>query len=56
MVNIICVFPQVKPVDLAGFLQLKQREGYCIIGVEQTVNSQSLQNYRFPEKTLLLLG
>ncbi|MCJ8749174.1 hypothetical protein PDJAM_G00173290 [Pangasius djambal] len=47
---------EVKPVDLADFLQLKQREGYSIIGVEQTVNSQSLQNYRFPEKTLLLLG
>ncbi|XP_060772471.1 probable methyltransferase TARBP1 isoform X2 [Neoarius graeffei] len=47
---------EVKPMDLAGFLQLKQREGYCIIGVEQTVNSQSLQSYRFPEKTLLLLG
>ncbi|KAM9450224.1 putative methyltransferase TARBP1 isoform 1-T1 [Clarias gariepinus] len=47
---------EVKPMDLAGFLQLKQREGYSIIGVEQTVNSQSLQNYRFPEKTLLLLG
>ncbi|XP_017317065.1 probable methyltransferase TARBP1 isoform X2 [Ictalurus punctatus] len=47
---------EVKPMDLAGFLQQKQREGYSIIGVEQTANSQSLQNYRFPEKTLLLLG
>ncbi|XP_058240445.1 probable methyltransferase TARBP1 isoform X1 [Hemibagrus wyckioides] len=47
---------EVKPVDLADFLQLKQREGYSIIGVEQTANSQSLQNYMFPEKTLLLLG
>ncbi|KAI5088024.1 putative methyltransferase TARBP1 isoform X3, partial [Silurus meridionalis] len=47
---------EVKPMELAGFLQLKQREGYSIIGVEQTANSQSLQSYRFPEKTLLLLG
>ncbi|XP_060720416.1 probable methyltransferase TARBP1 [Tachysurus vachellii] len=47
---------EVKPLELADFLQLKQREGYSIIGVEQTANSQSLQSYRFPEKTLLLLG
>lgn len=47
---------QVKPVELADFLQLKKSEGYCIVGVEQTANSQSLQDYQFPEKTLLLLG
>lgn len=56
MVNGFCFFSQVKPMDLAGFLQMKQREGYSIIGVEQTANSQSLQSYKFPEKTLLLLG
>ena len=48
--------PQVKPVELTDFLQLKKSEGYCIVGVEQTANSQSLQDYQFPEKTLLLLG
>ncbi|KAG5266487.1 hypothetical protein AALO_G00232640 [Alosa alosa] len=47
---------EVKPVDLSGFLQGKKAEGYCIVGVEQTANSQSLQDYRFPEKSLLLLG
>ncbi|KAJ7987487.1 hypothetical protein DPEC_G00327010 [Dallia pectoralis] len=47
---------EVKPVELADFLLVKKREGYCIVGVEQTANSQSLQDYRFPEKTLLLLG
>ncbi|KAM4607139.1 putative methyltransferase TARBP1 [Polymixia lowei] len=47
---------EVKPVELADFLQLKKSEGYCIVGVEQTANSQSLQDYQFPEKTLLLLG
>ncbi|KAM9559168.1 putative methyltransferase TARBP1 [Salvelinus alpinus] len=47
---------EVKPVELSDFLQLKKREGYCIVGVEQTANSQSLKDYRFPEKTLLLLG
>lgn len=47
---------EVKPVELADFLQVKKSEGYCIVGVEQTANSQSLQDYQFPEKTLLLLG
>uniref|UniRef100_A0A3Q3WMJ0 tRNA (guanosine(18)-2'-O)-methyltransferase TARBP1 n=1 Tax=Mola mola TaxID=94237 RepID=A0A3Q3WMJ0_MOLML len=47
---------EVNPVELADFLQLKKSEGYCIVGVEQTANSQSLQDYQFPEKTLLLLG
>ncbi|XP_072526163.1 probable methyltransferase TARBP1 [Salminus brasiliensis] len=47
---------EVKPLELTDFLQLKKREGYCIVGVEQTANSQSLQDYSFPEKTLLLLG
>ncbi|XP_051935401.1 probable methyltransferase TARBP1 isoform X1 [Hippocampus zosterae] len=47
---------EVKPLELADFLQMKKSEGYCIVGVEQTSNSQSLQDYRFPEKTLLLLG
>ncbi|KAM9847516.1 LOW QUALITY PROTEIN: putative methyltransferase TARBP1 [Aulostomus maculatus] len=47
---------EVKPSELSDFLQLKQTEGYCIVGVEQTANSQSLQDFHFPEKTLLLLG
>ncbi|XP_044070837.1 probable methyltransferase TARBP1 [Siniperca chuatsi] len=47
---------EVKPMELIDFLQVKKSEGYCIVGVEQTANSQSLQDYQFPEKTLLLLG
>ncbi|XP_034538056.1 probable methyltransferase TARBP1 [Notolabrus celidotus] len=47
---------EVKPTELTDFLQMKKGEGYCIVGVEQTANSQSLQDYQFPEKTLLLLG
>lgn len=47
---------EVKPAELSEFLQRKKQEGYCIVGVEQTANSHSLQNYRFPERTLLLLG
>ncbi|XP_043111983.1 probable methyltransferase TARBP1 isoform X1 [Puntigrus tetrazona] len=47
---------EVKPAELSDFLQLKKREGYWVIGVEQTSNSQSLQDYMFPERSLLLLG
>ncbi|KAJ8248276.1 hypothetical protein GJAV_G00240270 [Gymnothorax javanicus] len=47
---------EVKPSELSDFLQAKKREGYCIVGAEQTANSQNLLDYRFPEKSLLLLG
>ncbi|KAJ8385489.1 hypothetical protein AAFF_G00185850 [Aldrovandia affinis] len=47
---------EVKSGELADFLQVKKREGYCIVGVEQTANSHDLKHYRFPEKSLLLLG
>lgn len=43
-------------MELTDFLQVKKSEGYFIVGVEQTANSQSLRDYQFPEKTLLLLG
>jgi tRNA G18 (ribose-2'-O)-methylase SpoU len=33
-----------------------QAQGYTIVAVEQTVNSQNLYEFQFPEKTLLLLG
>uniref|UniRef100_A0A3Q2CU55 tRNA (guanosine(18)-2'-O)-methyltransferase TARBP1 n=1 Tax=Cyprinodon variegatus TaxID=28743 RepID=A0A3Q2CU55_CYPVA len=48
--------PLFEPVELTDFLQVKKSEGYCIVGVEQTANSQSLQDFKFPEKTLLLLN
>ncbi|XP_057197829.1 probable methyltransferase TARBP1 isoform X2 [Triplophysa rosa] len=47
---------EVKPAELSDFLQLKKSEGYWVIGVEQTSNSQNLQDYTFPERSLLLLG
>lgn len=33
-----------------------QAQGYTIVAVEQTVNSQNLYQFQFSEKTLLLLG
>ncbi|MBN3289945.1 TARB1 methyltransferase, partial [Polypterus senegalus] len=47
---------EVKPPQLINYLLQKKAEGYTVVGVEQTVNSQSLSDYTFPEKTLLLLG
>jgi len=34
----------------------RQKEGYTIIGVEQTQSSISIEKLKFPEKTVLLLG
>ncbi|KTF72505.1 hypothetical protein cypCar_00047890, partial [Cyprinus carpio] len=44
----------LEPAELSDFLQLKKREGYWVIGMEQTSNSQSLQDYTFPDRSLLL--
>jgi tRNA G18 (ribose-2'-O)-methylase SpoU len=41
---------------LKEYLIDMQAQGYTIIAVEQTVNSQNLYEFQFPEKTLLLLG
>ncbi|XP_061480500.1 probable methyltransferase TARBP1 isoform X2 [Rhineura floridana] len=47
---------EVKPFQLADYLDQKKMEGYTIIGVEQTAKSCDLTEYCFPEKSLLLLG
>ncbi|CAF4140691.1 unnamed protein product, partial [Adineta steineri] len=47
---------QVQERELKDYLIDMQAQGYTIVAVEQTVNSQSLYEYQFPEKTLLLLG
>ncbi|XP_037950654.1 uncharacterized protein LOC119681513 [Teleopsis dalmanni] len=47
---------EVKPNDLPDFLIQKQSEGYHIVGAEQTVNSVSFVNFKFPKRCVLLLG
>jgi len=42
--------------DLPGFLLDKKREGYTLLGVEQTSHSISLGKFEFPKKCLLLMG
>ncbi|XP_059657675.1 uncharacterized protein LOC132304137 isoform X2 [Cornus florida] len=38
------------------FLEKKKREGFSILGLEQTANSIPLDQYSFPKKTVLVLG
>ena len=47
---------KVQEKELKEYLIDMQAQGYTIVAVEQTINSQNLYQYAFPEKTLLLLG
>jgi len=47
---------QVMPVKLEQYLEDSKKEGYTIVGLEQTANSKTIQEYEFKPKTLLLLG
>ena len=48
---------EVKPNDLRRYLlQMRDVDGYTLVGAEQTSGSACLTEYHFPEKTLLLLG
>ncbi|CAL5197917.1 unnamed protein product [Lathyrus oleraceus] len=45
------------PVDsIKTYLQKKKREGFSILGLEQTANSVPLDQYVFPKKMVLVLG
>ncbi|XP_038214635.1 uncharacterized protein LOC119834363 [Zerene cesonia] len=48
---------EVRPGQpLKDYLTSKKAEGYTIVAAEQTSSSIPLQSYKFPRKTLLLLG
>ena len=47
---------QVIPKKLSHYIEEKKTEGYHIVGVEQTANSKMINEYKFPKKTLLVLG
>ncbi|KAK6465652.1 hypothetical protein DFJ63DRAFT_321766 [Scheffersomyces coipomensis] len=48
---------EVKEKDIRDFLQLKKKEGYTLIGLEQTDKSIELNSdLKFPAKSLILLG
>jgi len=44
------------PVDsIKVYLQKKKREGFCILGLEQTANSVPLDQYIFPKKMVSIV-
>ncbi|KAL6944523.1 hypothetical protein ACO0RG_001260 [Hanseniaspora osmophila] len=48
---------QVKIDEIVEFLTQKKKEGYTLIGLEQTDKSVKLDNnYKFPKKTVIVLG
>jgi len=47
---------ECQPQHLGEFLAARREEGYRIVAVEQAAESVQLQDYRFPAKTVLLLG
>ena len=47
---------EVKVNDLVGYLSGMRKEGYTIVGVEQTAQSKKLTDFQFPCSTVLVLG
>ena len=47
---------EVKPGDLPEYLSLLKERGYTVVGIEQTPNSSSLQDFSFPRHSALLVG
>ncbi|KAJ3117793.1 Tar (HIV-1) RNA binding protein 1 [Phlyctochytrium bullatum] len=47
---------RVREPDLVDYLLKKKAEGYSILGIEQATNSVSLDKFRFPRQSLLVLG
>ncbi|GMG37367.1 unnamed protein product [Ambrosiozyma monospora] len=48
---------EVKIEEITEFMRMKKKEGYSLIGLEQTDNSVELNSdLKFPEKSLILLG
>ncbi|XP_020520025.1 uncharacterized protein LOC18429133 [Amborella trichopoda] len=47
---------EVPEYSLKSFLMKKKREGFSLLGLEQTANSIPLDQYSFPKKSVLVLG
>ncbi|KAJ3269991.1 Tar (HIV-1) RNA binding protein 1 [Terramyces sp. JEL0728] len=47
---------QVKTPDLTEYLLQLKQAGYSLIGVEQATHSVSLEKFKFPKKSVLVLG
>lgn len=44
---------EVPVKSMKNFLEKKKREGYSILGLEQTANSIPLDKYTFPQKVVM---
>nr|XP_043612363.1 uncharacterized protein LOC122584195 isoform X2 [Erigeron canadensis] len=44
---------EVPVSNVKGFLEKKKQEGFSVLGLEQTANSVSLDQYAFPKKTCM---
>ena len=51
----LCI-EEVRPGDLPEYLSLLKERGYTVVGIEQTPNSSSLQDFSFPRYSALLVG
>jgi tRNA guanosine-2'-O-methyltransferase len=47
---------EVKIEALEDYLKSKRDSGWTIVAIEQTSESQKLNEFKFPKKTLILLG
>ncbi|CAN0842679.1 Probable methyltransferase TARBP1 [Linum grandiflorum] len=47
---------EVPVQSVKQFLEKKKREGFSLLGLEQTANSMPLDQFEFPKKTVLVLG
>lgn len=43
---------EVPEAGISNYLKRKRREGYSILGLEQTANSVSIDKYLFPQKVV----
>ena len=47
---------EIRPIELNEYLQRQKKDGYCLVGVEQSNESISLDTVQFPDKVILVLG
>lgn len=47
---------EIKEKDLIAYLQQLKLQSYTLIGLEQTDSSRMLNDFKFPQKSVLLLG
>lgn len=47
---------EVRREDLLTYLRARQAEGYMLVGAEQTAQSISLEDFTFPDRTVVVLG